>query len=93
LIKAILAHVTALVTQSTGANGLQSGFQYQDNQNGNSSGRPDMNGANGHSSTPATNEELDAMRTQEVMDKAVTGTLMLILKWFKVSRKLDCFSD
>jgi hypothetical protein len=30
------------------------------------------------------------MRTQEVMDKAVTGTLMLILKWFKVSRKLAC---
>lgn len=85
LIKAILTHVTALVTQSSGANGLQSGFQYQDNQNG-AAGR-DMNGINGHSNTPATNEELDAMRTQEVMDKAVTGTLMLILKWFKVSRK------
>ena len=93
LIKAILAHVTALVTQSTGANGLQSGFQYQDNQSGNSAGRPDMNGANGHNNTPATNEELDAMRTQEVMDKAVTGTLMLILKWFKVSRKLACLDE
>jgi hypothetical protein len=32
------------------------------------------------------------MRTQEVMDKAVTGTLMLILKWFKVSRKLACLT-
>jgi hypothetical protein len=47
-----------------------------------------MNGANGHSNTVATNEELDAMRTQEVLDKAVTGSLVLILKWFKVSRKL-----
>jgi uncharacterized Fe-S cluster-containing radical SAM superfamily enzyme len=28
------------------------------------------------------------MRTQEVLDKAVTGTLMLILKWFKVSHIL-----
>ncbi|KAH7073671.1 hypothetical protein BKA63DRAFT_38690 [Paraphoma chrysanthemicola] len=88
LIKAILAHVTALVTQSSGANGLQSGFQFQENQNGTTAGRPDMNGLNGHSSTVATNEELDAMRTQEVLDKAVTGTLVLILKWFKVSHIL-----
>jgi hypothetical protein len=82
-----LAHVTALVTQVSGANGLQSGFQYQDNQNGTTSARPDMNGVNGHGSIFATNEELDAIRTQEVLDKAVTGTLILILKWFKVSRK------
>lgn len=88
LIKAILAHVTALVTQSSGANGLQSGFQYNDNVNGMSAQRPETNGVNGHSNTPATNEELDAMRTQEVLDKAVTGTLMLILKWFKVSHIL-----
>ncbi|KAJ8109905.1 hypothetical protein OPT61_g7112 [Boeremia exigua] len=88
LIKAILAHVTALVTQASGANGLQSGFQYNDNVNGISAQRPETNGMNGHSNTPATNEELDAMRTQEVMDKAVTGTLMLILKWFKVSHIL-----
>ncbi|KAF3002904.1 Factor arrest protein 11 [Curvularia kusanoi] len=87
LIKAILAHVTALVTQSSGANGLQSGFQYNDNVNGTST-RPETNGMNGHSNTPAANEELDAMRTQEVLDKAVTGSLMLILKWFKVSHIL-----
>ncbi|KAF2033530.1 protein required for hyphal anastomosis [Setomelanomma holmii] len=88
LIKAILAHVTALVTQSSGANGLQSGFQFQDNSNGTTASRPDMNGLNGHSNTIATNEELDAMRTQEVLDKAVTGTFVLILKWFKVSHIL-----
>jgi hypothetical protein len=86
LIKAILSHVTALVTQSSGANGLQSGFQFQDSQNGTTAGRPDMNGINGHTNAVATNEELDGMRTQEVLDKAVTGTLVLILKWFKVSR-------
>ncbi|KAK1912384.1 hypothetical protein P3342_009985 [Pyrenophora teres f. teres] len=86
LIKAILSHVTALVTQSSGANGLQSGFQFQD-QSGTTAGRPDMNGFNGHT-TVATNEELDAMRTQEVLDKAVTGTLILILKWFKASHIL-----
>lgn len=93
LIKAILAHVTALVTQSSGANGLQSGFQFQENQNGTTAGRPDVNGINGYSATVATNEELDAMRTQEVLDKAVSGTLILILKWFKVSRKSFSASD
>lgn len=86
LIKAILGHVTALVTQSSGANGLQSGFQFQENQNGTTSGRPDMNGVNGHHNI-ATNEELDALRTQEILDKAVTGSLVLILKWFKLSRE------
>lgn len=86
LIKAVLAHVTALVTQSSNANGLQSGFQFQD-QNGTTNVRPDMNGINGHIGTIATNEELDAMRTQEVLDKAVTGALIVMLKWFKVSRK------
>jgi hypothetical protein len=75
------------VTQSSGANGLQSGFQYQDNQNGTTSARPDMNGLNGHHNHVATNEEMDTMRTQEILDKAVTGALILILKWFKVSRK------
>lgn len=84
LIKAILSHVTALVTQANGANGLQSGFQYQDNQNG----RLETNGVHSQNGTVATNEELDAMRTQEVLDKAVSGTLMLILKWFKISRNV-----
>lgn len=48
-----------------------------------------MNGMNGHSGTVATNEELDSMRVQEVLDKAVSAILMLMLKWFKVSRKLS----
>jgi hypothetical protein len=84
LIKAILAHVTALVTQANGSNGLQSGFQFQENQNGTST---QSNGVNGHHHAASTNEELDAMRTQEILDKAVSGVLILMLKWFKISRK------
>ncbi|KAF2261660.1 protein required for hyphal anastomosis [Lojkania enalia] len=87
LIKAILAHVTALVTQANGPNGLQSGFQFQDNQNG-TAPRPDTNGVNGHLASSSTNEELDAMRTQEILDKAVSGILILLLKWWKVSHIL-----
>ncbi|PVH98741.1 N1221-domain-containing protein [Periconia macrospinosa] len=84
LIKAILSHVTALVTQANGPNGLQSGFQFQD-QNGNGG---HTNGVNGHNLTVATNEELDTMRMQEILDKAVSGILILMLKWFKVSHIL-----
>ncbi|CAI6329791.1 unnamed protein product [Periconia digitata] len=84
LIKAILSHVTALVTQANGPNGLQSGFQFQD-QNGHSG---QANGVNGHNVTVATNEEVDTMRMQEVLDKAVSGILILMLKWFKVSHIL-----
>ncbi|KAF2640908.1 protein required for hyphal anastomosis [Massarina eburnea CBS 473.64] len=82
LIKAILSHVTALVTQANGPNGLQGSFQFQD-QNGNGH----TNGSNGHHAT-TTNEELDTMRMQEILDKAVSGILILILKWFKVSHVL-----
>ena len=30
------------------------------------------------------------MRTQETLDKAVCGMLILLLKWFKVSRAFTC---
>jgi hypothetical protein len=85
MIKVILAHVTALVTQANGASSLQSGFQYQENENGQGGNGAGMNGANGQKT--ATNEELDAIRTQEILDKAVCGMLILLLKWFKVSRR------
>lgn len=85
LIKAILSHVTALVTQANGPNGLQSGFQYQEGQNG-QPGNGHTNGVNGQHGNVSTNEEVDAMRTQEILDKAVSGILILLLKWFKVSR-------
>lgn len=84
--------MTALVTQANGPNGLQSGFQFQDTQNGTAS-KSDTNGINGYHGTVSTNEELDAMRTQEILDKAVSGILILLLKWFKVSRAFPSPSE
>lgn len=84
MIKALLSHVTSLVTRATNTNGLQSGFQYQENGQPNSAVQ--TNGINGQG-TVSTNEEVDSMRTQEILDKAVLGLLLLMLKWFKVSRK------
>jgi hypothetical protein len=85
MIKALLSHVTSLVTRATNGNGLQSGFQYQE-PNGQPSSGPQTNGNNGPGDV-STNEEVDSMRTQEILDKAVCGLLLLMLKWFKVSRK------
>ncbi|KAF1811150.1 N1221-domain-containing protein [Eremomyces bilateralis CBS 781.70] len=73
LLKVILTNVTALITQVNGQNGMENGTV-----------------ANGlHPDTASSsNEELDAVRSQEITAKAVSGILILLLKWFKVSRKL-----
>lgn len=66
-----------------------SGGGFQDNQNGNGVNKPDgsMNG-----SLPDVSkiplEDLDRMRMEEIQDKAASGILILLLKWFKLSRKL-----
>lgn len=35
-------------------------------------------------------DEIDAVRTREISAKAVSGILLLLLKWQKVSRKWIC---
>lgn len=36
-----------------------------------------------------TPEEVDAARTREITSKAMTGILLLLLKWLKLSRKYE----
>lgn len=36
-------------------------------------------------------DELDNVRLREITGKAVSGTLLLLLKWFKRSREFDDF--
>lgn len=33
-------------------------------------------------------EELNTVRVREITSKAVSGVLLMLLKWFKISRKL-----
>lgn len=33
-------------------------------------------------------EELNAVRAREITSKAVSGVLLMLLKWFKISREL-----
>lgn len=45
---------------------------------------------NGARETPELSpEELDNARTREITSKAMTGILILLLKWFRISRELQ----
>jgi hypothetical protein len=90
LLKTILANVTALITQTAnGQNGVHGNFTFPEAPNGTSAHKPETNGVmNGLNLDVAhvSTEELDAVRTQEITAKAASGILVLLLKWFRVSR-------
>ncbi|KIV98580.1 hypothetical protein, variant [Verruconis gallopava] len=89
MMKTILSNVTSLITQAAGQASVQGGFLFQDNGNGTAENRP-----NGTYLDPQQDiaklgqDELDKMRGEEISAKAVTGLLLLLLKWFKVSHVL-----
>ncbi|KAI9698031.1 MAG: Factor arrest protein 11 [Candelina mexicana] len=89
---------------SNGISGVASGLQSQEvgNGNGTSQAKPKVNGNNGRQVNGATNEqsdnfidfsdsipeELEVVRAREITAKAVSGLLLLLLKWFKISHIL-----
>lgn len=85
LLKVLLQTVTTLVTQPNAPNGLQTGFESPDD---NPNDRAQLNGiSNEHGEEDVAGlENINTIRTQEIMGKAVSGILLLLLKWFKVSR-------
>ncbi|TID20124.1 N1221-domain-containing protein [Venturia nashicola] len=92
LMKTILANVTSLITQSTAAqSGVQGSFHFQQE---NATGTQNKIETNGFANeilfdvSKLGNDELDKMRGEEIAAKAVTGLLLLMLKWFKVSHVL-----
>jgi len=95
LLKAVLANVTALITQpmSQQQGGLAPGYRSEVNLRANN---VQQNRQQDPASIPLPNtidlsdlpiEEIEAMRSREITAKAVSGILLLLLKWFKVSRK------
>jgi hypothetical protein len=89
LLKAVLQTVTDLVTKGNGQNGLQAGIQFNDT-NGINGAKPAENVMNNHHDTIENSmEELDKQRSQEIAAKALSGILILLLKWFKVSHILQ----
>jgi hypothetical protein len=91
LLKAVLANVTAILTQSVNVQ-PQSGIPISARTNG----APGQNRQADPANVPLPNpidladlsvDEIEAMRFREITSKAVTGILLILLKWFKVSRK------
>jgi len=84
LLKAILSHYQVLANQP----------QPQQNNNAPGKIKARTNGAPANGAKEQVNadspslspEDADAVRTREITAKAVTGILLLLLKWFKVSR-------
>jgi hypothetical protein len=101
LLKAVLANVTALITQPITTqpqqqNGLQPGYQSEVNLRNNGAGqrRPVHAQESQNPPQPAMFDvrdlpvdELEALRQREITLKAVSGILLVLLKWFKVSCK------
>jgi hypothetical protein len=94
LLKAVLANVTALITLPMGqSQGLAPAFRSELNlRNGvPAQGRaqdPALVPLPTHSVDPVDLpiDEIEAMRSREITAKAVSGILLILLKWFKVSR-------
>ncbi|EQL00098.1 Protein required for hyphal anastomosis (HAM-2) [Ophiocordyceps sinensis CO18] len=77
LLRPILVNVTAIVTQQAGKGGgpaMQKG--------------PDSGQAGGADEPELSPEDVDAARMREITTKAMTGILILLLKWFRVSHVL-----
>lgn len=92
LMKALLYNVTACITlpQPRPNEGLpgnrmsQNGpglYRSQESSVG-------VNGSGNHDSPEMTLEDLDQLRAREIESKALTGIILLLLKWFKISHIL-----
>lgn len=85
-LKAILKNVTDLVTAGAGrnANGAQGGLQ----ETNGASQVPGFENEpqNGDGLPGSTSEQIDRARSQEIAGEALSAILLLLLKWFKVSR-------
>lgn len=100
LWKVTFANVSAMVSQTNGPTGVPNGFPFtDDNGDGQGKGRTNPNSAvqtNGMphgqlsenlESNNLAIEELNALRAREITSKAIAGILLMLLKWFKLSRR------
>ncbi|POR35241.1 Striatin-interacting protein 1 [Tolypocladium paradoxum] len=92
LLRPILVNVTAIVTQQAAhmPNGM-AGRGSNPGMNGGPAAQkpPEMTGQIPHAEEPEPSpEEIDAARTREITSKAMTGILLLLLKWLRISHVL-----
>ncbi|RAL08333.1 FAR11/STRIP family protein [Aspergillus homomorphus CBS 101889] len=83
-LKIILTNVSAMVNQANGQNGQGTGDNYSQ-----ANGYPSaLNHGSGDRSIEAAIDELDNVRLREITSKAISGSFLLLLKWFKRSHIL-----
>lgn len=88
-MKVILQTVTALITQPNAPNGLQNGLNSHEGQCPPlSEEAPGQEINHGDDAIDPLLRDLNTMRSQEILSKAVTGTMILLLKWLKLSHVL-----
>lgn len=89
------------MTQSNGQNGIPNNLSLVEDSSDAAPGKRKVNGAsavhlnglanrqlaNNNDGTDPAVEELNAVRLREVTSKAVSGVLLMLLKWFKLSRE------
>jgi hypothetical protein len=91
VVRTILSNLTTLMTQSTlqtAQNGVSSTFT-NGTQPGNGVSGADPISAPFFDNSNLSLDEIDSIRTQEITAKAASGLLLLLMKWFKVSRKFS----
>ena len=100
LWRLLFGNVSALVAQN-GQNGMPNGISFSEDgpndtqakKRPNPSSSANTNGiANGQladseDGTDPVVEELNNVRSREITSKAVSGVLLMLLKWFKISRE------
>lgn len=98
--KLVFSHVSNLVAQN-GRDGAQNGMPFPEdgsneaqgkrranaNSSANISGMVNGQLAENEDGTDPVVEELNALRSREITTKAVSGVLLILLKWFKLSRE------
>ncbi|RFU27392.1 hypothetical protein B7463_g8937, partial [Scytalidium lignicola] len=94
LLKAVLANVTALLTQPINGQsytGLAPSFKSEVNlraQNRPQDTASATSPPNGADPLEISLEETESLRSREITSKAVSGILLMLLKWFKISHIL-----
>ncbi|KAL1837319.1 hypothetical protein VTJ49DRAFT_3990 [Mycothermus thermophilus] len=88
LVIVLLRQVTAMTSNPTSTNGPQGAPNARANGGGQQNAPAGPNGAaKGDPSSPL-DTDVDELRNREIAAKAVTGTLILLLKWLKLSHVL-----
>lgn len=94
LFRAVVTVAANLLVQPANGQQQHPGAAGQNNARVNGAGRAQeapggANGAPKNEPVSPSDEEIDAVRSKEISAKAVTGIMVLMLKWFKLSRKFS----